>query len=82
MAKQIKEEEHKEEVVEVVKKPTSVKPIKKAKIKLNVQQFCNSHAVKALDMWVANRFFPNSQDKRTIKEWKDVFDKKKIPYKS
>jgi hypothetical protein len=82
MAKQIKEEERKEEVVEVVKKPASVKPIKKVKIKMNVQQFCNSHGILALDMWVANKFFPNSQDKKSVVEWKKLFDEKKIAYKS
>jgi hypothetical protein len=84
--KEIKEEVVQKEVVkEVVKQATPKKAktvVKKVTAKVyNVAQFCNLHGVKALDAWVAKRFFPSNKDRKSLKEWEAIFDEKKIPFK-
>ena len=79
-----KEDIEQEEVKVVVEKPKTKKkaPVKKTTAKVfNVAQFCNLRAVKQLDTWVAKRFYPNGKDTKTLKEWEEIFDERKIPFK-
>lgn len=78
-------EENKNKVNKKVEaKPPKVSKVVKVKSKakvFNVQQFCNLNGVQALEAWVAKRFFPSAKDKKSMNEWKKIFEEKKIAYK-
>jgi hypothetical protein len=68
-------------------KPIEVKEnkpkLRKKKIKVEVftvDQFCGINAVSALDKYVANKKFASS-DRKTIREWEELFENEGIPYK-
>lgn len=75
-----KVEESKEEVKKPVpKKTVAKKKAKEPEVTITVDQFCRTHGVLQLDVWVAKKFW--SKDRKTVKQWEAAFDDKKIPYK-